>query len=944
MFRLSTTLALLSSANAFDMDETSLMQGLKPAQELTQRHDKKKAITNLLSTATSMLKNGATPDVVNFATATLQEITGIVVPAVQDASNTDQDLIVQMFSYFEAALVELEQGTSETKTLYDEERLHSSNHKACRGREETACGHKQNCDYELYELWTTFSEQESIMRQLSTGVSSHFCAPDANGTLQIFREHSVSIFPPWIEQKPIVEHWEHLYDLKVPQCEEYFVDLDEETAQCDAYQTELEDSACQHAVKQHEVRSQFNVAWETATENYAQSVADVLALEADRWNEYKTLKTVECLLQATTAYNGRPCDETTVNSVQTDCESSRPQCTRIEHGDMRVGHPDIAQRLAQWRVHGFATIESPDETCDMCKVNQDGDIDASIVRDNSDTLASYQGLCIWYPTPPQQPDPCDAPYGLHDGRCDPNPPNAPCSALFHAQEYQELWMPPMPEFNSDNSHCNPRKECQACLGLPAPSPAPAWVNPILIAGPAPAPVPAPVPVPVQEGGSEYIGCFVDDSERDMGDMLGSSYTFATCRVACGAHTFMSLQYGGECFCANEYGTGPAYVQVEDENCNVDREPCSSNSHNCGGTWHQAIYQIHGAILPTGWSNLNENWNCGGTASSDHEASHAVTTNVACAEACYDDGYPVAAFWHDGRNICRCYESCEGGGPTVMPAYPNIVMQKVYHLAGTDQKCPHQHEERLFRSPESGSSDITLAGCHIECRNTVSCAHFSFGEHDGGNVCMGCTTLDSAQTHAGFNTYDMERSIPVVQMLDNWDFEGMTTNGVADTLLSGKWIHFRNNGNSGLTNPAVLGWQQMGEGAGASGLYHPPSNEIAEGSHVLFLNSGDDSNYVYQTMTAAFTADMTIRIEAGVGGGNGGSDGGYRMGLYSEDGTLVQEVAAGVNGAPDTSGSQYITTYLTVAAADHTDVVGQHLQLRLMKNKGAQGHYHYIRFT
>jgi len=554
MFRLSTTLALLSSANAFDMDETSLMQGLKPAQELTQRHDKKKAITNLLSTATSMLKNGATPDVVNFATATLQEITGIVVPAVQDASNTDQDLIVQMFSYFEAALVELEQGTSETKTLYDEERLHSSNHKACRGREETACGHKQNCDYELYELWTTFSEQESIMRQLSTGVSSHFCAPDANGTLQIFREHSVSIFPPWIEQKPIVEHWEHLYDLKVPQCEEYFVDLDEETAQCDAYQTELEDSACQHAVKQHEVRSQFNVAWETATENYAQTVADVLALEADRWNEYKTLKTVECLLQATTAYNGRPCDETTVNSVQTDCESSRPQCTRIEHGDMMVGHPDIAQRLAQWRVHGFATIESPDETCDMCKVNQDGDIDASIVRDNSDTLASYQGLCIWYPTPPQQPDPCYAPYGLHDGRCDPNPPNAPCSALFHAQEYQELWMPPMPEFNSDNSHCNPRKECQACLGLPAPSPAPAWVNPILIAGPAPAPAPVPVPVPVQEGGSEYIGCFVDDSERDMGDMLGSSYTFATCRVACGAHTFMSLQYGGECFCANEYGT------------------------------------------------------------------------------------------------------------------------------------------------------------------------------------------------------------------------------------------------------------------------------------------------------------------------------------------------------------------------------------------------------
>lgn len=280
----------------------------------------------------------------------------------------------------------------------------------------------------------------------------------------------------------------------------------------------------------------------------------------------------------------------------------------------------------------------------------------------------------------------------------------------------------------------------------------------------------------------------------------------------------------------------------------------------------------------------------------------------------------------------------------MPGWPNRVMEKTYHLASTDKKCPHNHGHRLFRAPESGSSDITLRECYIECSNTPSCAHFSWGEHGGGNVCMGCTSLDEEDDHVGFNTYDMERSTPPVQMIHNWDFEGMTTNGgTAATLAEGKWIHFENNGNSGLTNPVVLDWQKTGNGGSANGLYNPPNNEVAEGTHVLFLNQGDDNNYVYQNLLQPFTVDL--RIEAAVGGGNGHSDGGYRMGLYSQDGALVKQVAAGVDGAPNTAANgQYILTHLNVATADYPDVVGQTLQLRLMKNKGGQGHFHYIRFT
>lgn len=104
------------------------------------------------------------------------------------------------------------------------------------------------------------------------------------------------------------------------------------------------------------------------------------------------------------------------------------------------------------------------------------------------------------------------------------------------------------------------------------------------------------PPPGLPGHAEYIGCFVDDPARDLGNMVGSTHnaatnTFNLCRQACGDHQFMSLQYGGECFCANSYSTAAQYRQVDDAMCNRVVEPCSSNSHNCGGTWHQAIYRI-----------------------------------------------------------------------------------------------------------------------------------------------------------------------------------------------------------------------------------------------------------------------------------------------------------------------------------------------------------------
>merc|ERR1719460_814855 len=57
-----------------------------------------------------MLKNGATPDVVDFAQATLDEITGGVLEAITRAHAADQGLVDTTFEMFETTLQELEDG------------------------------------------------------------------------------------------------------------------------------------------------------------------------------------------------------------------------------------------------------------------------------------------------------------------------------------------------------------------------------------------------------------------------------------------------------------------------------------------------------------------------------------------------------------------------------------------------------------------------------------------------------------------------------------------------------------------------------------------------------------------------------------------------------------------------------------------------------------------
>jgi len=143
-------------------------------------------------------------------------------------------------------------------------------------------------------------------------------------------------------------------------------------------------------------------------------------------------------------------------------------------------------------------------------------------------------------------------------------------------------------------------------------------------------------------------------------------------------------------------------------CSMDGSSCSTNDLDGGCQAGKTLAEAHAICA------ANDKRLC---------TEHEMADNVCCGTGCWFNNHAV---W-------------------VVPKF---------NLVQFGKKCPHQHEDRLFRDPASGSSDITLEQCHAECLARAGCAHFSHGEFRGGHVCMGCTTLVNAQSSAGFDVYDM----------------------------------------------------------------------------------------------------------------------------------------------------------------------------------------------
>lgn len=394
-------------------DYTSLMQNPKPPS-----HQHRKSVANLMEAATHLLKNGATPDVVNFTNATITEVEDVVFPAIRNESETDQAALFEQHDRFAQIEADLSDNNQQVAILWNQTVGHSHDHKTCRDEEEIKCDNKRQCDMDLYAKWSHWVSCENDLKKDHDNIHGQFCAPPGrvvdeewvdgvNGTLHIFRETAKVHLNEYIIQKPICDTAISDYNGHIQLCDSNVTALDDKSLECNKHQEDLEEDACHHHREISDVLSEYHNDYTTANNSYNFLVNTTKQKQEDRIQEYVTLKVVNCLLDRVHERNGRPCDETT------------------------------------------GEIEDELGNC-------------SALRDTVD----YDFLLLTYRPAPPHVAPCLSPDKVvGHGPCLPVHQPAPCSHAWHAQEMAvPTPLPAVPEatFSHTNPGCNAYPVCTEC--------------------------------------------------------------------------------------------------------------------------------------------------------------------------------------------------------------------------------------------------------------------------------------------------------------------------------------------------------------------------------------------------------------------------------------------------------------------------------------------------
>jgi len=178
--------ALVLSANS--QDETSLMQGLarrvdgKLGADPTGKSARSDATSQLMETATKMLKNGAgvTPDVVSFITAARNDIQGPLQEIV-NAHNEDSAALMALHSHFQQKIDAYEARVAAIATEMAAFEANQREHQLCRKEESIICGGNRECHEKMYISWRNVKTQEQTLREIHRTIHTEWCITRVEG-------------------------------------------------------------------------------------------------------------------------------------------------------------------------------------------------------------------------------------------------------------------------------------------------------------------------------------------------------------------------------------------------------------------------------------------------------------------------------------------------------------------------------------------------------------------------------------------------------------------------------------------------------------------------------------------------------------------------------------------------------------------------------------------
>jgi len=220
----------------------------------------------------------------------------------------------------------------------------------------------------------------------------------------------------------------------------------------------------------------------------------------------------------------------------------------------------------------------------------------------------------------------------------------------------------------------------------------------------------------------YVGCFVDDGQRDLKNFIGSGYNQVACNSACQDYTYFSLQYYGYCFCGNAYSTKPQYVKKPDNEC--------GGARGNGRAWRNSVYKTCHDIQDKSATCLGKEESYIGCYVDDAQRDldkfmGSGYNQLSCNSACQDSTYFSLQYY--GQCFCGNDYSTKpqyvkkpdsecGGARGQGTAWRNSVYKTCYDIEGS---CPDNEERnRCFpdgtckcaKADGSAGNGLTQGSC------------------------------------------------------------------------------------------------------------------------------------------------------------------------------------------------------------------------------------------
>lgn len=453
-------------------------QTVSLAQDAKKFKRDQKPLNSLLEAAKGMLKNGETPEAIDFADRILEEINVTVLDAILDESAEAQAMLYNRHAVMKRLLNDLIQPLNDAYIhqgqCYDVHESHvrcrSQQHDECYGqapydrddhlkfpRDSEDLSGKRPCERELYGLHVDWVDKETLLRETHEEIHGHFCPPEANGTLYTFRVEAAPMMLQYIERKEDVERAERLFDELRPECIREHNELDEKTSECNRLQWDMERCQCALHHRVVVILDGFRRRYNELVEQYNRLVENFKADEATRHLEYVTLKNVECLLARVHELNGRPCDEEGQVDVELahchEYASTLPVC---KFNELEV--PLDADEEYRTLMDFF----NPIHPTDAARSTYDYNLDHFNAQE-----PLHGGLCMIIPELPPVPPVCPLPpapgvFLPHQAfPCLPTPPPKPCDSAWVGARAATFDVPQAP-FAATNPGCNQYPECTVC--------------------------------------------------------------------------------------------------------------------------------------------------------------------------------------------------------------------------------------------------------------------------------------------------------------------------------------------------------------------------------------------------------------------------------------------------------------------------------------------------